>query len=173
MSEQEPPAPRPRRQISREEIDASNEALNAEYAAKVKSDGVERRPERLTPMHTTPRENVPTRVLSRVQERLLCKLQRHEVEEKRIEVMRHLDEIDRLEDELKSTTQAMKSRITKVESNLGHTRRIAESGVEEREVEVVLELGFDNLVRYVRQDTFEVIKTRPASPSEQQEKLFG
>lgn len=149
----EAPPPRRRHKPSAEELASAERTLN--------------------PIPTTPHENIPTRrVIGRYQETLRCKLTRLEVEEKRVEAMQALDEIERIEEELASTTKAIKSRIAKAQAVLNDARRVANSQVEDREVEVVAEL-IDSVVVYVRQDTYEETRRRPASPSELQEKLFG
>ena len=151
MSDETAPAPRRRHKPSDEEV---------QHAARV-----------LGPS-TPPENRPPRRILGRFVETLTCKLSPFEVGEKRAVVLQILDEIERLEEELASATKAAKGRIEKVKAKLNEARRVSQSGLEEREVDVVAEL-VDAEVFYHRADTGEIIRKRSATQAELQGELFG
>jgi hypothetical protein len=120
----------------------------------------------------TKKTDTAPRLLGRHREEATVTLTEYEIQERRIGVMKQIDEIDKIEYEKKETVDRFKSKLSEAETLLRKYKRAATDGKELREVEVDMILTRHNTVEYVRCDTGEVLRSRPASETELQERLF-
>lgn len=111
--------------------------------------------------------------LKEITQHLKCELTEDEIKEYGAELARKYSEITDLEDQKKSITSDFKARIDAANSDAGILARKIQNGYEFRDVFCEIQyIDDEKVVQTVRQDTGEIIKTRPMTPEEMQRDLF-
>jgi hypothetical protein len=137
--------------------------------SKAKSNGAPKKKSKSKPRNP---ERVGERKIGERVETIQQKLSPMEVEDVRRNVCEMLASLDKLEEERKTATAAIRSKIQELKSKIRIETGVASSA--RRDVEVTIEewLNEKNEVKRVRTDTGEVIGARNARIDELQEEMF-
>jgi hypothetical protein len=107
-------------------------------------------------------------------ERLPCKLTDIELKSRGLELGHKLSELNDLEAKKKAAASTFSSAIKEVNAKIHELGETQRTGTEYRQVEVREERAFEsNLIKIVRRDTGEQVRTRAMTGEERQEELFA
>lgn len=105
-------------------------------------------------------------------EQLPCRLTDQERQERATKLAQSVQDAAKLEADLAGIRSKYKTEIERVEESIRDLSKVVSSGLEYRPIEVIEQKdAARRVMETIRQDTGEIVWTRPLSPNEMQEEL--